>query len=55
MMNSPVDRKSGVWSVVLRVVSWAQRLLWTSIGALTPRPVPSRVKLLPRPTLRNRK
>jgi hypothetical protein len=55
MMNCPTDRKPGVPSVVLRVFSLARRLLWVSIGALAPRPVPSRGKLLPRPTLRHRK
>jgi hypothetical protein len=55
MMKSPADGERGVRSVVLRVVSLARRLLWISIGALAPRPVPSRVKLLPRPTMKNPK
>lgn len=55
MMKSPADGERGVRSVVLRVVSLARRLLWISIGAPMPRPVPSRVNLLPRPTMRNRK
>jgi hypothetical protein len=53
MMNSPTGRESSLWSVVLRAVRQARGLLWLFIGAPVPRPVPSRVKLLPRPTTRN--
>lgn len=55
MMNSPISRKPGVRTMILRVVSWVRRLHWISIGALAPRPEPSTVKLLPRPTMRHRK
>lgn len=55
MMNTPTPRKPGLQSAVLRVVSWERWLLWTFVGVLAPRPVPSMVRQLPQPGLRYRK
>ena len=50
MMNSPTGLEPGAWTTLLRVVSWMRRQLRISIGVLAPRPVPSTVELLARPT-----
>jgi hypothetical protein len=54
MPTVPTDRRPSVQSIILLLVSFARRVLWTSIGALVTSPVPARAKPRPRSTRRHR-
>jgi hypothetical protein len=53
MPTVPTDRRPSVRSLILLLVSFARRVLWTSIGALVTSPVHARAKPRPKPTRRH--
>jgi hypothetical protein len=54
MPTVPTDRRPSVQSMILLLVSFARRVLWTSIGALVTSPVHARAKSRPKPAGRHR-